>query len=609
MQSAYAWCLIDLVKRHAVSGDGGRMAEFVDRLAAFQVPEGNDLLAEHRQKALALTRRERRAVMEARKLGKDGQHEQAIRILADLQAKGELQDEDKVSYGWEIHHAIRDHLRTAAADQLAPATVAKCRRHLNDYLKLGIAGPELLHSLILQQALRLASHDHLRLVAFLQLWKLEHLRPDDFEGRKTGDGKVYPSLAEGVARRACHEALASKRRDEMQFLLPFVQRVMESSPDNVWLQLDTVKLLRELGRTGEARALATDFARKKASEYWTWELLGDLESDVALRLSCYATALTCSQDDNFVSKVRLKFAEIVSSEHPNEARFEVERVLAPDNPSGRGVRNNAEQLSKTAWFSAATPAPTDRTFYKRFTAAAEELLFAHLPWTEACLGDPFVVEARDGGKPRTRRHLYVRAEPLALEISVSAQHPDLRGKAAGTPLWVKSERSTETGRVQVHRIRLREGGAAYDVASELIGVVDHVNGEKGVVHFVVSRGVHGTWPLADLRFPAKPGTAVAVRLACQQGPKGTRTRVLSIAPTTRRPAEDVCKLFKEEVEVTDNGLGFTDSGIFIPPHIVRDMGITDGDIVEGLAILNYEKKRDKWGMKAQSARVVGARPA
>lgn len=43
--------------------------------------------------------------------------------------------------------------------------------------------------------------------------------------------------------------------------------------------------------------------------------------------------------------------------------------------------------------------------------------------------------------------------------------------------------------------------------------------------------------------------------------------------------------FNDDVEVR-NGLGFTSAGIFIPPDIVAESSIVDGDQVEGLAVIN-----------------------
>lgn len=228
-----------------------------------------------------------------------------------------------------------------------------------------------------------------------------------------------------------------------------------------------------------------------------------------------------------------------------------------------------------------------------------------------CAGSPrrwssiFVIEGKDGRKQRTRRRLYIKAHPLPVEISVPEPHPDLKGKAPGTPLWIQADiSSSEPGRAAVYGIRPREDGTAYDVVPEMVGVVDHVNQEKSLLHVVVALGIDGTWPLSDLSASAEPGMTVAVRLASHHGRHGQRARILSISPTTRRPGQNVCRSFNEEVEVTGSGLGFTKSGIFIPPHLVSGLGISGGDTVEGLAIISHDKKRGKWGMKAITAKVV-----
>jgi hypothetical protein len=605
VRSAYAWCLIALIKRHAADGDEARLAEYIERLTAFVVPEGDDLLAEHREKALALSRKDRRAILEAKRLGKEGKHEQAIRIFARLHEHGELQGEDKVAYGWELYHCIKGALPSATEGELNPAAANSIRRYLFTYLKLGCPAPDRLHSLMLVQALRLAKNDQLRLIDFLRLWNVENFGPEDFEGRAAPDGKTYPSLAEDVTKRVCREAERGRPPAEVRFILPFVTRTMERFPENIWLKHGLVKLLRALDQLDEALALATEFARKKAKEYWTWELLGDVASDRALRLSCYAKALTCSQDDQFVGKVRLKFAELVAADHPGEARFELERVLAPEAGSGNPVREKAKGVLANSGCAGSDPVPTNRAFYSRFTAQAEELLFAHLPWTEASLGDRFTIDKDDGRKKRHRRHLYIKGSGLPLEVSVPDSMPELKGKPSGAPLWVQAEHSpTEAGRVEVHRIRPREKGFLFDVFPEMVGVIDHINVEKDLFHFVAAHGVHGTWPLSDFRSAALPGVAVAVRLAKRHGRQGDRTSVLSVTSTKKDPGPEIFRRFREEVEVIDSGLGFTTSDVFIPPPLVSAAKISDGDTVEGMAVLSHDRKRDKWGMKAISAEVV-----
>jgi TOTE conflict system protein, potentially ssRNA-binding len=146
-----------------------------------------------------------------------------------------------------------------------------------------------------------------------------------------------------------------------------------------------------------------------------------------------------------------------------------------------------------------------------------------------------------------------------------------------------------------------------DVAPEQEGIIDHVNKEKSLLHVIVARGVDGTCPISAYPETAKVGATVAVRLSRHRGRNGERTRIISIVPSEKSPAPDVCRHFREATEVTNSGLGFTQSDIFIPPNIVSASGIDSGDQVEGIAILSYDKKRSKWGMKAVEARPVSKR--
>jgi Domain of unknown function (DUF7017)/S1/CSD-like domain 1 of the TOTE conflict systems/S1/CSD-like domain 2 of the TOTE conflict systems len=605
-RAAYAWCLVSLVKYAAREDNQAKLNGYLTELQSFEVPTENILLAEHRVNALALGRSERRAVLEARELSKQGNHANAAHIYADLHAQGELQTEDKRSWGWELYRLIKAEFQNNDTEKISPSSVQRIKRNLNTYLKLGLKGPDLLHSLMLQQALRLTKEDHLKVLPFLRLWGPDQFSEEDLASQTGKDGKTYASLAERAIQAAASEAADSDRIDDIRFILQHVESAMIRFPENVWLKLNLVKLLRGLGRTDEARELAVEFAREKANEYWVWDLIGDLSKDEpGLQLSCYAKALSCSQDDVFVGKVRLKLAAHLADQHPAEARFEVEQVLSHRARAGYRVPQEAQAMSESAWYASVAPQVTGREFYARFTDEAEALLFSHLPWTEASLGDVFTIEGRDGSKPRRRRRIYVKDKLVALELSLPDSNPDVRSLAEGTPLLVQYEMSkADAARATIHMIRPRPDGSPLDAAPELIGIIDHVNIKKSVLHVIVARGVDGTCPISAFPGQTKAGMFVKVRLSRHKSRNGERTRIIWISPSEEPPASDIYRQFCELVEVTESGLGFTVDDIFIPPNIVAQAGIESGDLVEGTAAISYDKKRGKWGLKAIEARPV-----
>lgn len=603
-RAAYAWCLIALVKQHSADGNHMALSDYLDQLRRFEVPASDAMLAEHRAKALDLADPDRRAMQSARILSKQGKHEESARIYANLDANGKLAPEDRKAWGWELYRLIKVELEKTQDEKLSPPVVQRVKRNLNTYLKLAIGGPDLLHSLMLRQALRLTKGEQLKLLPFLRLWNPDQFNDEDFDRQTGKDGKTYPSLAEQVIQAAAAEAAQSDRVDDCQFILPHVQAAMKRFPDNIWLKFNLTKLLRGMGRIDEALKLAVEFAREKASEYWAWELIGDLvPNDIDLRRSCYAKALSCSQDENFVGKVRLKFAALLEESHPAEARFEAERMIAHRARAGYAIPREAQSLVER--LSAVTPNTTDRAFYGSLSDAAEALLFSHLPWTDACLGDVFTIEGRDGQKPRRRRRIYVKGNPFALELSLPDSHPDIRRLAEGTPIKLQLETSkAEPKRTIIHRISRREDGTPMDIMPFRVGVIDHINHGKSLLHVIVARGVDGTCPISLCPGQVEIGTTVAVRLSQHLSKNGLRTRILEIEPTEQSPSPDVCRPFREATNVTPSGLGFTRGDIFIPPHIITAEGVQAGDLVEGVAVASFDKKRGKWGMKAIKAKVV-----
>ena len=603
-RAAYAWCLIALVKQHSADGKQQKLSEYLDQLRRFEVPASDEMLAEHREKALSLVDPDRRAMQSARNFSKQGKHEEAAKIYADLDANGKLELDDRKSWGWELYRLIKGELEGKQDDQLSSPIVQRVKRHLNTYLKQEIGGPDLLHSLMLRQALRLTKGNHLKVLPFLRLWNPDEFSDEDFERQTGKDGKIYPSLVEQVIQAAASEAAESDRADGRHFMLPHVLAAMKRFPDNIWLKFNLTKLLRGMGRIEEALKLAVEFAREKASEYWAWELIGDLvPNDIDLRRSCYAKALSCSQDDDFVGKVRIKFAGLLEEKYPSEARFEAERMIAHRARAGYAIPREAQSLVES--LAAVTPNTTDRAFYGKLSDAAEALLSSHLLWTDACLGDVFTVEGRDGQKPRKRRRIYVKGNPVAIELSLPDNHADLRGLTEGAPIMVQYEVSkSEPGRATIHRVGRRPDGAPMDIFSLQVGVIDHINHEKSLIHVVVTRDIDGTCPISLVPGQAKIGDAVAVRLAQHHSKNGIRTRIVEIGSTDQAPSPDVCRQFREATNVTASGLGFTLGDIFIPPHLVTVEGIQAGDLVEGVAIASFDKKRGKWSMKAIQAKSI-----
>lgn len=589
---ALSWCLVDLLKRAAHQNDSAGLSAFAGELKALPLADGDDILEKQRRFALSLAEEGRRNIFSAQAHSKAGRHKQACDLYYDLLARGALYPADHKGYGWDLYRWTKAVL--SASDTPAPAAIGQARRNLNTYMKLSVDRPSTLHSCILKIAWQLASGNHLDLPAFVGLWGLENLLPDDYDRFTTPEGKTLPALAEKVVQRAAKDAAAAGNTRTIAALMPHLEAMMVRYPDNVWLRQSLVKFLALFGRHDEAREQAILFAREKSHEFWAWDLLGDLQVEPDLRIACYCKGLLCPSDEDFVGRLRLKLARELSSQgHPNEARGEIETVLSHREKSGYRIPREAEELMASSWYTGATGVSPSKKFYIQFASRAEEILFEDIEWINACVGESFTIE---GEKRKELRRLYISGKPITREITVPERALRLKDLKPGQPIRIKADIGASiSARTKLYTAASRDNGAIYDTLHEVTGVVDHVNLSKRVLHFIASREIDGVLSLSDVH--ASVGDHISLQVAHYSTRNGVRTRVVTASPTDAEVEKTVCRRFRTAARIS-NGMGFTDDGIFIPPDMVRAHKMQDGDFVTGRAVINFNKKKRVWGWKA-----------
>src|SRR5690554_319059 len=588
---AFGWCLIDLIKRDTKAGQQANLSHYRQQLEAITVPESDDVLTKQRQFAISLCNPQGQRVNEAKQLSKAGQHDRAAAIYRELLQDTPVDRDLSVSLGWELYRLSKQLL-----DQ-SDVNLQPIKQNLNEYLRLNVEKPSLLHSVILQVAAKFAGADRFNMAAFCRLWNLEFLRPEDWERFRTDDSKELPALAERVIQQASKEAGRTQDPRLASYILPYLDRALGEYSDNIWLFLNKAKVLLTLQRNEDAFKFALDVARAKSNDYWVWELLGDIcaNDDPDLSLSCYCKALLCSSDDRFSVKVRGKLASLLveRSKFP-EAKFEINRFLEIKRREGNKVPPEIERFENQDWYSTTPRSGSNDEFYKGNSGAAESALFSKLPWVSANVGDVFTIPGKED-KPKRRIYLKGASEPV--EVVIPDKKFDLSRSVLGDPIKVKGEWDNQK-RFQMFSVDKREPGEAWDVFKDQLAVVDHVNRDKKLIHFLVSKVIDGVVPFSELDGDYSEGDVIRVRLSRYSTARGERFRVLSVRKAQDPAPIGLKKEFRESVSVHESGFAFTSSDIFIPANLVTKNNIWDGDFVNGTALISYNKKRSEWGWRA-----------
>jgi hypothetical protein len=136
-----------------------------------------------------------------------------------------------------------------------------------------------------------------------------------------------------------------------------------------------------------------------------------------------------------------------------------------------------------------------------------------------------------------------------------------------------------------------------DVPEETI-LVEFVNKDKRMIHFVYDKSRHGFFKYAGFVDKPKIGDLLSVRLRGNEK-KGFQKLLTArqADPKTEIPA---IRKFSGNVKViSPMNFGFVDD-VFLQSDMVRLENLSDGQPVSGTAVLSYNKKKENWGWKAIS---------
>lgn len=412
---------------------------------------------------------------------------------------------------------------------------------------------------------------------------------------------AYPSLAERVIQQAGKEAAASDTAQEQNYILPHIDAAIERFPDNIWLKLDKAKVLLSLGLHDEALAFGLQVAKAKSNDYWAWGLLGDIvsQTDQEAALGCYCKALSCPADDKFTGKIRVKVAQrMLERNDLAAAKREIETVVRSKENEGYKIPEEAAAIASQAWFAETQTAASNRNFYQAHAPTAEALLFSELPWLEANVGEKYTVP---GKEDKPKRKILLKTSSVPLEVSIPESKIGRKKLSLGDAVRVKGE-FDDNQRFKIFVLEHRDSEFSWDVLYEAIGVVDHVNHEKCLLHFIINREIDGVISLSDLSYTLVEGDAIAVMLSKYESKHGPAYRVHQARSTDKQPSAQIKKLFCEDVRIS-NGMGFTESDIFVSPPLVAKHRIEDGQKITGTSLISYNKKRACWGWKAISIQI------
>lgn len=351
-----------------------------------------------------------------------------------------------LNIGWDLYRDLKEQ---NAVEQVPTEITLK---FLDIYSRLQIGKPSKLHSVMLKLALDLVDNPAKRL-EFIKWWELENLRPEDFE-RWTQGERTYDSLAEKVAVAVSNSIEKQRCSEDIELIMPLLERLGKQYPDNIWLRYHQGKLLLLSDQTDAAVALLIPVVRAKMSEPWAWGLLADIYSDdPTLELACLCRALQTKQEEQFLVKIRLRLAVILANlQNFSAAKYETDIVKAVYEANQWKLSEELVNLLNAPWYADTQSAADNIKLYRTHAPQAEALVLADLPSINGVISRQ--QSERDGKPGRS----FISYKDGKIMTSIPAKHKQfrwLKKTPLGTPVVLKV--AEESARSYVLTLERRQG--------------------------------------------------------------------------------------------------------------------------------------------------------
>ena len=199
-----------------------------------------------------------------------------------------------------------------------------------------------------------------KMADFIDWWDLSHLSQEDYQPYVMSDGKRILSLAERSYIAYAKSVLNAGDKERIRLFIPQMETLMEQHPEMLYPGYFCGKMLLALGSdTEEAMKAIIPFAKKKVSEFWVWQLLGEAykKVDSDKQLACLLRASHCKAKEQFIGKIRIQLASLyISRNDLARAKYHIDKVVRTYLSQGWRLPYIIRDWTRTSWLAAS---PTD----------------------------------------------------------------------------------------------------------------------------------------------------------------------------------------------------------------------------------------------------------
>ncbi|MEA2019831.1 MAG: hypothetical protein U9N59_15475, partial [Campylobacterota bacterium] len=436
------------------------------------------------------------------------------------------------------------------------------------------------HSEILKLSNRfMIEENSWRFFNFFYLWGYQNLRYEDWEEEINGENTYKPLARKSLSLINKHIKSNDININDLSWVLELYNITLEKFKDDTWLLREYATLLYKINKIEEAIEIYKNIILDLSDQAYVWhefsKLLENIDINISISMLC--KAITIQKNEDFLDQIHLDLAKLlIKKEFHIEAKTELS--LYEKHRLEKGWKLAEEFVSLNNKLLEVNANKNNKTFYNNNIELAENYIYNDIEWTDLLLFEKF--------KTKDNKERIVFVDLNTIELAINPYKFKI----------LKSSKTDEVYKLKLHYDKSNEKYIALKIqksnlekkdlianASTDIAIVDHINNDKKLFHYVVNRSIDGIVRFNQTKFRPKAGDFIEIQYfkTYNKNKKEYRTHILDIKKTDKTNTS-LLKEISGDIRLNyKNGkiaFGFVDD-YYIPGFLLNKLDIEEDDYV------------------------------
>lgn len=471
-------------------------------------------------------------------------------------------------------------------------------------------GPSHWHSEILKLAERyMVEDDQWRFFEFIKNWNIQNFTNDDWREEINGEYTNKPLALKSLKKLFDIIKSPNKDQEDISWILNLYQYALKKLDNDIWLLREYAILLNKTNKTDEAIAIYRNIILELSDQAYAWHEFSNIiktkNKDIAISMLCKAISIQPNED--FLGEIRLDLAELLlDNGFLNEGLVELTKYKNHREEKGWKTPERYQVLfSKVSNIS--TSLSDNKLFYESTKANAEDFILSNIPSTNVVLYDVF--------KNKEGKERLIFTDFKDIEFVTNRRKSKCLENAKKNEVFEAKIHFDKINQKYLV-LKIEKSDIAIDNlinnASEEIAIVDHINNQKKLFHYVINTRQDGVIHFDQTTLKLNIGDFIKIKYYFSNDKKSAKSKINILkVETTQEVKNSLIKTITGELKLKykDGGLTYDYDDIideqididirkpdfafvndyYVPKYLLEKNNITSNLNVKVEALFNGEK--------------------